>query len=1781
MNRFTKKFQYSRITSLIFLALFCMMLAPVESRAAGLTISPSSASIAIGRSVQFSVAGPGSANVVWSVNGVAGGNATLGTISSSGLYAAPATVPSPATITIGAASANNSGRSGQAAATIIPGITISISPVNPSVGVSQTQQFTATVSGSSNVNVIWSVNDVAGGNSTAGTISSSGLYTAPATVPSGSVAVTATSAADPTNSTQVSVTVLPAVSVAISPTSASVGLSQTQQFTASVTGSSNTTVTWSVNGTAGGNTTVGTISSSGLYTAPATMPSSSSVTVAATSVADSTKSARAGVTLVASPVTVSPSATFVGTGQSVQFTVTQTNSGTTNNNGPSQTKYTWSVNGVAGGNSKVGTITSKGAYTAPSTPPNPPTLTITAAASSQQGQASATIVPVSVTLSPTSASVPAMQSQQFTATVSNVSNTAVTWSVNGLAGGNSTVGTISTGGLYTAPLLVPSGAVTVTATSVADATESAQSSVTVLPVVSVSLTPTTASVTVSQTQQFTATVQGSSNTSVNWNVNGVAGGNSTVGTISSGGLYTAPVRVPSPPNVTIAATSIADSTKEASSTVTISPGVAITTSSLPNGQTGSAYSATLAASGGTSPYTWSIASGQLPTGVSLSTTTGAISGTPSTAGMYNTTFRVTDAVGGTATQALSFAIAATLSITTTTIPNGTVGMPYSLTLSASGGTAPITWTIISGQLPSGLTLSSSGSIGGTPTTAGTYNFTAQVQDSSSPQETASLVLTTTMGSAPITTDIYGGYSSMPSANAPTGNWRMEKFGTQWWFVDPVNNAFRFVAPYNVGTGGAISQSFLFAKYGITAMEGYLPAVVARMRSWNYTGFGGGSGAFTNAFNQSSATWPFDATLNGYYTPTQYRMPSLLYFPTSTYAMSNTIQIFYQRNTSPLDQPPKNFNYGINSYIGTGGYLPGSGEADFYDNRLYTYFDYLIMNYQPAQQYWAAPSALRSYVIGALIDEADQMYSFVTGGDNASNLTGVEHSHGGLRALRASPLQTANRPRSVIYPDSTVYLKAVGLRNYLKNKYGTIGALNTAWDSTYSACDMEGAGDEFGSCGTRIRDEVFATADGVSATYTHVLGQLKPSWHSIAVYVSGAMVAGDLGYNSWESDIFAVPGTPPPVNSKLYGPLVDGTTSTIDYSNGASSITFKTGSAAVGSISGNGSTVTVKTQVQHGAWTGAHVNIAGTSSYNVSGATIATVVDSYTFTISSSTAASAETSGTVFFTDTTPPKGSVITVSYVQDGWGIGNGLMDEDGRHSNCLGANNDNTNAVTLYLCTGGAFATQQVAVDLEGFLGQMATQYFSNMNTVFGTRFGNGSSRKVLNMGPDPLIYWSSPSHAGVLQAAGMYNDVIGVQSYCDPSYCTNSTMTQAKLDWIRQNAGDKPLLNTDFITANPDSALRTYNGNGGFLHFTAQSSRGQNYISLMQSLSSLAYTNGGSQPYVGTQFWQWTDSTGEQSNYGLVTPNDNVYDGNESVTNVVSCSAPLQTYTCGGEQYISGNFITSVASANSLWFGAVLPLTVSTSSLLGVVQTNSYSQPLLATGGTIPYTWSVLSGGLPAGLALSSSGVISGTAITPGTSTFTVVVTDAASRTATQTLSILVSPAPTSVTDNFNYANFTYLGTPNWSTKGVTGIVVVNHVASPICSGNCAAYWSGPAIFNDDQYAEMDIVSQGSIGPAVRVDPASISYYACIASSLGEVDLIEVNAGTVVSKYSYFGSTSNSNKLRASVSGTSVSCLLNNVVVVGPVTLTSRSTGLPGIAGTAADASVTAANWDAGSN
>jgi hypothetical protein len=411
-----------------------------------------------------------------------------------------------------------------------------------------TYQFTVT--GSSTAGIAWTVSCSA---SDCGSINSTGMYTAPSVVASAmAVTVTATSSKD--NSKATATVNLAPVAVTVTPGSSSLNVHGTQQFTATVTGSTNTAVTWVVSCSL---SDCGTISASGLYTAPATINTAAAVTVKATSSKDNTKNATATANLVPVTISVAPGSASLNGGGTQQFTATVA--------GSANTAVTWTVS-CSGSN--CGTISAGGLYTAPAAINATDTVAVKATSSAdvtKSATASVSLVPVSVSVSPGTASLNGGEAKQFTATVTGSSNTTVTWAVSC---SGSDCGSINPSGLYTAPAAINAAdTVTVTATSAADNTKSATASITLVPF-AMSVAPGgTSLLNQGGTQQFTATVTGASSIDVTWSVSCTG----SCGTIDTSGLYTAPSAVASATNVTVTATSDADNTKTATATVTVNP----------------------------------------------------------------------------------------------------------------------------------------------------------------------------------------------------------------------------------------------------------------------------------------------------------------------------------------------------------------------------------------------------------------------------------------------------------------------------------------------------------------------------------------------------------------------------------------------------------------------------------------------------------------------------------------------------------------------------------------------------------------------------------------------------------------------------------------------------------------------------------------------------------------------------------------------------------------------------------------------------------------------------------------------------------------------------------------------------------------------------------------------------------------------------------------------------------------------------------------------------------
>ncbi|HEX8837838.1 MAG TPA: putative Ig domain-containing protein [Candidatus Acidoferrum sp.] len=408
--------------------------------------------------------------------------------------------------------------------------------------------------------------------------------------------------------------------------------------------------------------------------------------------------------------------------------------------------------------------------------------------------------PISVSIAPSSAqTVDQGQATNFTANVSNdSSNQGVNWTLtqNGTAC-SPACGTISPAktssgapATYTAPASVNANVqFNVTATSVTDASKSASDTTTAVPAPSVTSPAQLPASSSGQAYSYTLSesggvppftwsiVSGSLPPGLSLNTStGVISGTPTA-SAQSLSVHAMTAGTPTPVVYSFTAKMVDSGspqlTAQAALSISNTPSpLSITTSSLSNGAVGAAYSQTLTASGGTGTYTWSLQSGSvLPAGLALSPS-GVISGIPTgTGGTSNFTVQVKDSASSpqTATAALSIQVISPLSISTTTLPGGVIGSPYGQSLAATGGTTPYTWSISSGSLPAGLSLTpSTGAINGTPAgPAGAANFTVKVIDASSPSQSATASLSIAIANAsPVTVNLQ---PTNPSLNLAQGN----------------------------------------------------------------------------------------------------------------------------------------------------------------------------------------------------------------------------------------------------------------------------------------------------------------------------------------------------------------------------------------------------------------------------------------------------------------------------------------------------------------------------------------------------------------------------------------------------------------------------------------------------------------------------------------------------------------------------------------------------------------------------------------------------------------------------------------------------------------------------------------------------------------------------------------------------------------------------------------------------------------------------------------------------
>ncbi len=458
--------------------------------------------------------------------------------------------------------------------------------------------------------------------------------------------------------------------------------------------------------------------------------------------------------------------------------------------------------------------------------------------------------------------------------------------------------------------------------------------------------------------------------------------------------------------------------------------ISITSGSLPMAGNEESYRAVLEAAGGAAPYKWVLQDGWLPAGMKLQED-GVLTGTPEVPGEFFFTVRASDNSNpaGSAVKLLKLSVSAHgLAIVTSRseLPWGRVGTDYEVKFTAWGGMKPYAWKT-QDPLPAGLKLKHDGTLSGTPTEAGDFDFSVQVFDlRQNSKRRFSLHI------SPVRVDAFGGVTALPSPRGPSGRWRTEKIGNRWVFVTPAGNAFWMIGIWGItGDGHADERGVSFdqrmaAKYE-SVPAGSLQAN-RRLRSWGFNSVGPWS---------YRMNLPFDAEPEwGGTQPVKF--PYILRGPDTADA---------KRKDAPFKSLYARLDEELARNIWRGANFPDVFDPAWVSNtrRLYAADNTLITQ------------SKSPYFMGAFSDDSDSLSGFGPGTDFPSDPPHKTHVHLGYLALVTAPSQETNpysSPAGQRYADTKVYTK-YALRDFLKAKYGTIATLNAAWNSSYTSFESDG------------------------------------------------------------------------------------------------------------------------------------------------------------------------------------------------------------------------------------------------------------------------------------------------------------------------------------------------------------------------------------------------------------------------------------------------------------------------------------------------------------------------------------------------------------------------------------------------------------------------------------------------------------------------------------------------------------------------------------------------------
>ncbi|MFT3956764.1 MAG: putative Ig domain-containing protein [Piscinibacter sp.] len=890
-------------------------------------------------------------------------------------------------------------------------------------------------------------------------------------------------------------------------------------------------------------------------------------------------------------------------------------------------------------------------------------------------------------------------------------------------------------------------------------------------------------------------------------------------------------------------------------------GCSLTVSStMSSGSVGVAYSGSITATGGSVPYTYSVSSGGLPPGVTLSSS-GALSGTPTTAGSYSFSVLAVDSGGATGTQTFSVTInsGVTVTVSPSSLSGGVAGVAYSQALSASGGTAPYSYAVSSGSLPAGMSLGAGGSLTGTPSAAGSSSFTVTATDANS--ATGSRSYTLSIGAALSTTQAVAS-RTLTAGVAATAFTPVTAAGGSTPYSFAVSPALPAGLSFNTSTGqvtGTPSAASASASYTVTVTDA----------------------------NSSTSSKTFSLTVGAALSTTQAVASTTLTagaaataFTPVTAAGGSTP---YSFAVSPALPAGLSFNTATGQITGT----PSTASA----SASYT------VTVTDANS--STSSKTFSLTVGAALSTTQAVASTtLTAGATATAFTPVTAAGG------STPYSFAVSPA---LPAGLSFNTATGQIT------GTPSAASASASYTVTVTD--------------------ANSSTSSKTFTLQINA------AAVITVAPSSLSGGVAGVAYSQAFSASGGTAP-------------------YSYAVSS-----GSLPAGMSLGAG-----------GSLTGTP-SAAGSSSFTVTATDANSATGSRSYTLSIGAALST----TQAVASTTLTAGAAATAF-----------------TPVTAAGGSTPYSFAVSPALPAGLSFNTSTGQITGTPSAASASASY-----TVTVTDANSSTSSKTFTLQVNAAaVITVSPSSLSGGVAGVAYSQALSASGGTAPySYAVSSGSLPAgmslgaggSLSGTPSAAGSSSFTVTA-TDANSATGSRSYTLSIGAA------------LSSTQAVASTTLTAG----TAATAFTPVTAAGGSTPHAFAISPalpaglSFNTSTG--QITGTPSAASASTSYTV---TVTDGNGSSS-SKTFTLLVNAAAVITVSPGSLNAGVAGVAYSRTLSASGGTAPYVFSVSAGSLPAGLAIGAGGSLSGTPTGAGSSSFTVTVTDANGASAARSYTLAIGPA-----------------------------------------------------------------------------------------------------------------------------------------------------------------------------